>query len=107
MAWPWLLLRFLPVPVLLCVNTAPFTHKTGMLGQYLICLTMQALSGTLSNLFVTVVVVGVISAALANVINNQVRNQKSHTWPRIIPVQGQRKMVELRTAVSHGARGIT
>jgi hypothetical protein len=33
---------------------------------------VQALSGILSNLFVTVVLVGAISAALANVVNNQV-----------------------------------
>ena len=33
---------------------------------------VQALSGVLSNLFVTVVLLGAVSAALANVINNQV-----------------------------------
>ena len=46
---------------------------------------MQALSGILSNLFVTVVVVGVISAALANVINNQVRRLVLHVLACMLP----------------------
>ena len=55
---------------------------------------MQALSGILSNLFVTVVVVGVISAALANVINNQVLHVAPlDVCPSMIPVNDSARAV--------------